>query len=221
MVRKRAFRRRITFMLVVLLAAVAAPGSATPVVFPAASWTRQFGTAGDEQVAAIAGGATAVYVAGRTDGAIGSPSAGNEDAFVRKYSLTGRAVWTRQFGSSMTDEALATATFGDAVYVAGVTYGTLPGHASAPAGGDAFLRKYDAGGNLLWSRQFGTAAYEHATGLAASADGVFVTGVISGGAFPDAGIAAGGVDAFVRRYNHNGGAVWTRQFGGSEVLLSL
>src|SRR5439155_1266491 len=118
-------------------------------------WTRQFGTSADDLADAVAVDGTGVYMAGFTGGTLpGQTSAGGVDAFLRKYDSSGNVLWTRQFGTSAYDSAVAIAADGTSVYVAGFTGGTLLGQTSA-GGYDAFLRKYDSSGNVLWTRQFG------------------------------------------------------------------
>ena len=46
-----------------------------------------------------------IFVAGVTAGSIDGTSAGNMDAFVRKYNSAGELQWTKQFGSSSSDAA--------------------------------------------------------------------------------------------------------------------
>src|SRR5205085_2866670 len=139
-------------------------------------WTRQFGTGGADCVGAVAVDASGVYVAGYTHGTLpGQSSAGDEDAFVRKYDAAGNELWTRQFGAFGTERAFGVAADGSGVYVAGVTAGTppLPGQTSLGFA-DAFVRKYDAAGNELWTRQFGAAGPDIANGIAVVASGVYV-----------------------------------------------
>jgi hypothetical protein len=59
------------------------------------------------------------------------------------------------------------------------------------------VRKYDADGNELWTRQFGTAGVDSASGVAADASGLYVAALTSG-TFPDQ-TSAGGTDAFVAK----------------------
>ena len=55
----------------------------------------------------------------------------------------GAKQWTRQFGTSNVDKALAIASDGTSIYVVGhVELGALPGQTLA-GGTDAFVRKYD------------------------------------------------------------------------------
>src|SRR5690606_36513607 len=174
-------------------------------------WTRQFGTTGSDEglaVAFVAGGD--VLVAGHTFGDLEGMNLGIADGFVRRYGPDGDHVWTRQFGTSSTDivEAIAVGGQGD-VYVAGHTLGSLEG---ANAGDlDVFVRKYDSDGNHEWTRQFGTPGPDVGRGVAVGADGhVLVVGHTSGDL---EGASAGGYDVFLRRCDAEGDHVWTRQFG--------
>lgn len=78
---------------------------------------------------------------------------------------------------------------------------------------DAFVRRYDFNGNEIWTRQFGTADYDQAYGIATHSSGIYVAGE-TGGAL---GTAVGGADYFLRKYDSAGNAVWTRQFGTSTT----
>src|SRR5262249_25446536 len=105
-------------------------------------WTDQFGSAGSDAAQGVAVGSDGVYVAGSLRGALeGTSSAGNFDAFVRKYDPDGNALWTRRFGTPDEDVARGVAAAADGVYVAGSTYGSLRGATSAGSF-DAFVRKY-------------------------------------------------------------------------------
>jgi hypothetical protein len=177
-------------------------------------WTRQFGTSSTDYVWGVAVDASGVYVSGHTVGTLaGQASAGKADAFVRKYDSLGNEVWTRQFGGGpdTIDVASGIAADGSGVYVTGYTLGTLPGQASAR---EAFVRRYTSNGDFEWTHQFGSSANDVGFGVAADASGVYVTGFTGGIEGPT---SSGRVDAFVRRYNRNGGIEWTRQFGSSSI----
>lgn len=179
-------------------------------------WTRQAGSPDyDVAIGVAANGAGDSYVVGWTAGALpGQASFGRNDAFVARYGPSGEALWTRQFGSEGFEVAVGVAVDGQGnAYVAGWTSATLPGQDSA-GGMDAFLRKYDASGTELWTRQFGSRDNEEATGISVSGDGrVYVSGWTSGEL--DGQEQAGGVDSFVSVFGVDGEALWTRQFGAS------
>jgi hypothetical protein len=174
-------------------------------------WTREFGTAALEQALAVAVDASGVYVAGYTDGTLpGQTSAGGPDAFVRKYDLAGNELWTRQFGTSGADSAVGIAADASGVYVTGSTTGTFAGQTGA-GDEDAFVRKFDADGSELWTRQFGSSGWDQATGVAAVGSGIYVSGFTAGVLAGQAG--AGEQDGFVCKYDTAGNMAWTRQFG--------
>ena len=142
------------------------------------------------------------------------------DALVQKFSTKGSRLWIDQFGTSGADVANGVASDGSAVYVVGATGGSLPGNANA-GGTDAFIRKYNANGAVLWTRQFGTPATDVASAVAGDGSSVYVAGSTSGtlpGQTP-----SGGEDAFLRMYDASGTEIWTVQFGtaGADAALSV
>jgi uncharacterized protein (UPF0548 family) len=178
-------------------------------------WARQFGSQVDDIAMGVSANGSGAYVAGYTSGALpGQSNAGGIDAFVAKFDASGTLLWSRQFGSADSDHALAVSSDATGVYVAGFTDGALPGQTSA-GGIDAFLVKYDADGNLLWTRQFGTSATDHGYGVSADGSGVYVTGSTDD-TLPGQS-SVGGTDAFVARYDAAGNLVWARQFGSTSA----
>lgn len=169
----------------------------------ALDWTRQFGSAGDDLAQTVDASGN-VYVAGFTDGALsGQTNLGFQDAFLVKYDSSGNSIWTRQFGTAFPDAASGLALDGTGIYVSGQTGGAFSGETSFGQA-DVFLRKYDFDGNVLWTRQFGTADNDiNRGGVAADATGIYVAGIIS-------------ADAFAAKYDANGNLLWTKQFGTAE-----
>jgi len=176
-------------------------------------WTRQFGTSTNDLAYSVSVDTNGnVVVAGYTSGALpGQTSAGSADAFVRKYSAGGTQLWTQQLGTSGSDLAYSVSTDASGnIFVAGQTSGALPGQTSAGST-DAFLRKYDAAGTELWTRQFGTSTFDGARSVSVDASGnLFVVGATDG-TLP--GQTSAGGDAFVRKYDAGGTELWTRQLG--------
>ncbi|HEY7745959.1 MAG TPA: SBBP repeat-containing protein, partial [Desulfuromonadales bacterium] len=153
-------------------------------------FTRQLGTVSTDEATGVAvDGVGNVYVAGSTsgdlDGVGGDPLFGGVDLFLAKFNPAGNLLFTRQLGTVSTDEATGVAVDGVGnVYVAGSTNGDLDGAGGDPVlgGTDFFLAKFDASGNLLFTRQLGTTATDDdARGVAVDGTGnVYVAGSTNG-----------------------------------------
>ena len=173
-------------------------------------WNHEFGDpASGEFSHGLAVAEGFAYAVGRTRGTLpGQVSAGRSDAYIQTYGPDGAVAWTRQFGSPEDDGASAVAAVRSNAYVAGFTAGAL-GDQTFAGMADAFVRKYDASGNVLWTRQFGTTGFDRATSLVADATGVYVAGWADG-ALPGQTLGEG--TAFVRRFDASGNELWTFQF---------
>lgn len=174
-------------------------------------WAHQFGSEADDTAVGIYGNTSGIYVVGNTKGSLpGEASAGGQDVFVRKYTSEGYERWTDQFGSLGMghDDAMGVFANAEGVYLVGYTGRTLPGQSSA-GHNDAFIRMYDSEGDVAWTRQFGYSGWDTAQGVYADASGIYVTGHFQE-TIPGTG------DAFVRKYDHEGDAIWTDQFGTTE-----
>jgi Beta-propeller repeat len=165
-------------------------------------WSQEFSSGIEELVRYVAidelGNA---FVVGDTYGVLADDVVANDsgdDLFIVKYSPEGTRLWARQFGddSAATAEGAATDITGN-VYIVGRTDGNLDGNHPDSITDDVVVAKYSPDGEQLWLRQYGTAADERATGVAADAQGyVYVTGVTAGDLF---GTNAGEDDAFLLR----------------------
>lgn len=112
------------------------------------------------------------------------------------------------FGSAGYDYAYGLARHSSGVYAAGYTDGNL--HGAPKGGGDAFVRKYDTFGAVVWGRQFGTPQYDVANSVASDSGNNAYVGGDTGGSLAG---SRGNQDLFLRKYSSSGGVVWTRQFG--------
>jgi len=174
-------------------------------------WDRRFGGADADYFVGVDADRTGIYVGGLTEYLDGS---GDWDALAGMYDYEGGLIWMHQFGTDGLDELEAVAVKHGSVYVAGFTFGTLPGQTTAGSA-DIFVRKYEASGNEVWTRQFGTSGNDSASfrGLAVDANSVYVTGNVAG-TLPGQ-TSAGSRDGFVRRYSAAGALILTTQFGTS------
>jgi hypothetical protein len=97
------------------------------------AWVRQFGSAADDDGAALAGLGKGVYVAGSTQGALPEGThLGESDAFVRKYApRLGTEMWTLQLGTDDYDGVFGMAGDRDGVVLTGTTHGSFEGFTNA------------------------------------------------------------------------------------------
>jgi hypothetical protein len=160
-------------------------------------WTRQVGTSGfDESTSVSADALGNVYISGETEGNLGGTNAGSYDAFVSKYNSAGALQWTRQIGTSQFEDSNGVEADGlGNVYLLGNTNGSLSGPNAGNT--DPFVRKYNAAGTVLWTRQFGTSSTDYSLGISSDSLGnVFVSGFTWGSlGGPNAGVE----DAFLAK----------------------
>jgi len=200
----------------------------TPVPTPAPTITViQFGTLESDFASGVAiDGAGNVYVVGDIQqGALpGQTSLGDVDAYLRKYDRQGNEIWTRQFGTHSEDHATGvTADGAGNVYVVGLTRGAIADQTSLVGiDYDAYVRKFDGGGNELWTRQFGTSRQPGAQGEDQASDvavdgagNVYVVGFTFGSLPGEADLGEDGV--YLRKYDSDGNELWARQ-SGTQVL---
>ena len=176
--------------------------------------TRQWGTANSDYGSSVAVDASgAIYVTGRTDGALdGNTSAGFEDIFLTKWNTDGTKGWTKQWGTVNYDEGYSVAVDASgAIYVTGYTNGALDGNTRAGEH-DIFLTKWNADGTRVWTKQWGTVNNDEGYSVAVDAFGaIYVTGGTYGAL--DGNTSSGGLDIFLTKWNTDGTKVWTKQWG--------
>lgn len=182
-------------------------------------WSVRWGTTMDERLNAVAVDASGVYTAGYTQGAMGGgDNAGDWDAFVAKHDLSGKHVWTRQFGSDAADEATALAISpSGALYVGGISLGTMPG----TGGPGAFLGKWGTDGTPMWLETWG--GYNAAArGVAVETEGSVLVVGWTLAAFGGAELV-GKRDVFITRWQHATGGptqTWSAIYGTDEDDLA-
>jgi len=134
------------------------------------------------------------------------------DIWVRKYDSSGNEVWTRTYRGPVNqyDEGYGIAVDGNGnVYVTG--YETVAGE-----GHNIWVRKYNADGNVVWTKTYNGVDNQDDEGRAIAVDrngNVYVTGfeVVIG---EDCNI-------WVRKYRSNGDIVWTRTYNGKDNYADI
>jgi enterochelin esterase-like enzyme len=174
-------------------------------------WIEQFGSAGEEKAWGVVVRGGAVYLAGMTAGALGTP-AGSTDGFLARFDGTGARLWLTQFGTSAGEEAWSlTADATGNAYVAGYSAGDFAG--SLVGDKDIVVARFDPTGALTWSDQLGTTGNDKGAGVALDAAGnVYVAGFTDGALQS----SVGKFDGVLVKYGPGGDRQWTRQFGTTE-----
>src|SRR5690606_4597107 len=106
---------------------------------------------------------------------------GAEDGLGARYSPSGERVWLQTNPSNGADDLAIDAE--GFIYIVGWAKGALPGQVSQGLS-DAYLEKYDAEGELIWTRQFGTSGSDSARSVAIGADGEIYVAGSTDGEFP-------------------------------------
>ncbi|AFG34825.1 Beta-propeller repeat protein [Fervidobacterium pennivorans DSM 9078] len=174
-------------------------------------WSKQFGSNSEDEVCGLATDSqNNIIIAGSVKGNLDSNKMGVKDVFLRKFDFEGNLIWGRQFGSDYYDEAYGVAVdSNDNIIVVGYTYKTLGKESYGLV--DAYIRKYDKDGNVIWTTQFGTKSSEVANSVAVDKfDNIYVAGYTWGNL---EGVNKGAKDAYVCKFDPDGNIVWKRQIG--------
>jgi hypothetical protein len=114
-------------------------------------------------------------------------------------------VWNVTWGGPGDDEGRAVATVGDCVYLAGTIDGV-----------DAFLNKYDSGGNIIWNVTWVmsplSVEYSDVVAMTAIKGSVYLAGITASSNNSDS-------DAFLNRYDTDGNRLWNITYGGSGSFM--
>ena len=163
-----------------------------------------------------------IFIIGYTDGGLGgNPDPSGQDFFFAKYASDGTLLWVKQAGAPGQTSAAASITTdstGD-IYVTGSTTGGLYG-ASQTGFYDYFVARYDASGNLIWSRQLGSPSVQTfgASVRVDSSGNVFISGTARGGLAGNT--QHGDFDYLIAKYDPVGNLLWLKQNGVTAKITT-
>ena len=208
-------------------------------------WATYYGGAGNESANSVATDASGnVYLAGTTNSYSGIAWAGfqtnfggTNDAFLVKFDAYGNRLWATYYGGLYNESGYGVATDASGnVYLAGTTasntniasggFQNTYGGGSTLNGGDAFLVKFDGGGNRLWATYYGGQYDDFGFSVATdSAGNVWLAGTtnsdnnIASGGFQDSLTYGGGQNKpFLVMFAANGNRKCATYYGGTHGL---
>ena len=200
------------------------------------SWGTYYGHSGADAGEGIAADANNnVYITGYTysGSGIATPYAhqinlsGLSDAFLAKFTPSGKLSWGTYYGGENSEGHGVTIDRNNNVYITGSTQSSgriATAGTSQPVyagGGDAFLAKFTSSGSLSWGTYYGGKGEDIGYSTAADTENnIYLTGyTTSSGGIATMGAYktgnAGGGDAFVAKFNIFGGLEWGTYYGGT------
>jgi len=185
------------------------------------TWGRQIGTDKEEYAMNhVDDGNGNIYICGKTFGNMEGVNQGKNDGYITKIDSLGNTKWTKQFGSAGDDDEQWSAIDQQGnIYITGSTTGDLNGKNAGKE--DIFLVKYNADGQLLWTKQLGTDSTDIGKGVYADNKGfVYITGLTMGKLGES---SFGKMDGFIIKLDGNGKQLFTTQFGtpGDDSSISI
>jgi hypothetical protein len=165
-------------------------------------WDRMIGNHKGSLVYGVtADGLGNVYVAGTAREAIGSDYYGALDGFISKYDAAGNLSWARQIGTAHFEDFydIAADNLGN-IYAVGDSANLQ----TVPFVSEPLVSKFDAAGNLLWSKTYGTTNYDFAVSVDADSLGnVYISGA-------SGNLSTGENRLFLSKLDSAGNLVWRR-----------
>lgn len=152
---------------------------------------------------------------------------GNSDIFIVKYDSTGNVLWAKSAGGSNDDmpQGICVDANGNS-YITGffsapsITFGITTLTCSINA---TFVVKYDVNGNVVWASKGGESSNGKSISVDANAN-TYITGTFSSpssnfGGIPltNSDVSGNTTDAFIAKYNSNGGIAWAKNGIGNNT----
>ena len=174
----------------------------SPVAITESTFAKTWGGVGDETANTIISTSDGGYLA---SGSTQSYGAGGVDALLIKYDTNGNVVWSKVWGGIGDDYTSSIISTSDGGYLAS-------GYTNSYGSGetDALLIKYDASGNVVWSKVWGGASDDATGDVISTSDG----GYLASGYTKSYG--SGGADALLIKYDASGNVVWSKVWGGAS-----
>lgn len=129
-------------------------------------------------------------------------------------AFSGDIVWSKTFGGSL-DEKIGTsvATPDGGLIVIGYTNSTDGDVIALHPSTEILLTRFDADGNLVWTKTIGGTQDDYGMSIIATSDGNYVIAGYSGSNDNDVPATTGMHDFYISKINGNGDILWSRNYG--------
>jgi hypothetical protein len=148
---------------------------------------------------------------------------GYEDLFLVKYDGSGNVLWANSAGSQMYESVESLVVTSSGVHIIGyfggssIVFGTNT--LTSAGSSDVFIVKYDAAGNVIWTKREGGSGAETAGSIAADMSGNLYAGIGFGSSSIVIGsntyTNSGGRDMALVKYDAGGNVFWCKAMSGT------
>jgi hypothetical protein len=191
-------------------------------------WQQTFGGSMDDRGAELittSDGGFAVLGFSKSSDLNVSENAGSQDFWLVKLSNNGTLLWEKSFGFSGADygTTLLETEEGGFLITGVLDVSASNGQGNAKfnkqkhAGGDFWVLKLTAGGDLEWSKYYGGSFTDTPFGVVKTADNGFILVGSSDSNDVDINNNKGSYDFWVIKISSDGTLLWEKSFGGSEI----
>ncbi|MGC6525561.1 MAG: hypothetical protein ACON30_04710 [Flavobacteriaceae bacterium] len=191
-------------------------------------WQKVYGGSDDdrgEDLITTNDGGYAILGSSKSNDGNVSNNSGSNDFWVAKLDASGTIVWEKSFGYVGADSAFSIIqTQDNGFLLSGVLdvsasdgAGNNRMNMERHAGGDYWVVKIDAMGDLQWSRYFGGTFTDTAYDSIQTQDGNFLIMGSSDSDDVDINNNKGTYDFWVVKLNNTGTLLWEKSFGGTEI----
>ena len=191
-------------------------------------WQKVYGGSDDdrgEDLITTNDGGYAILGSSKSNDGDVSNNSGSNDFWVAKLDASGTIIWEKSFGYVGADSAFSIIqTQDNGFLLSGVLdvsasdgAGNNRMNMERHAGGDYWVVKIDAMGDLQWSRYFGGTFTDTAYDSVQTQDGNFLIMGSSDSDDVDINNNKGTYDFWVVKLNNTGTLLWEKSFGGTEI----
>jgi uncharacterized delta-60 repeat protein len=165
------------------------------------SWSKTWGGTNTDSAQSITQTSDGGYI---ISGTTYSYTAGNNDAFIAKFTSGGALSWSKTWGGTGADGAFSVVQTSDGGCA-------ISGETDSYGSGDyaSFIAKFTSDGTLSWSKTWGGTKADRARSIVQTSDGGYA---VSGWTNS---YGAGTYDAFILKYASDGTLSWSKTWGGT------